>query len=171
MTKEGKVILTIIVVTIVVIGGLAYLMTKYSGGSGGDSLISATQAKNLEASPSGTMDLGNVPYGGGIVSKTFNIKNASDQVIKLRKIATSCMCTTAKVKIGDRETKFYGMEMNGDLNPLVDLNFSAGRDATVTFDFDPAAHGPQGVGPFDRVVTLYFDTGYEELKFGGVVVN
>lgn len=172
MTKEAKFIIAGIVGTIVLIGGLAFFMTKNSaGGSGKDSFVSANEATNLEASPSSGMDLGQVKYDGGIVSKTFEVKNISDKSIKLRKIVTSCMCTTAKVKIGDRETKLYGMEMNGDLNPLVDYDLSAGATAQVIFNFDPAAHGPQGVGVFDRIITLYFDAGYKELRFNGEVVK
>lgn len=172
MSREGKIIIAIIVGTVVLIGGLAFVMTKNSGGSGAkDALVSASEASGLEASPSGSINLGQVAYGGGIVSKTFEVKNVSGKPMKLRKITTSCMCTTAKVKIGSHETKFYGMEMSGDLNPLVDLGFPADGVATVTFDFDPAAHGPQGLGLFDRVVTLYFDAGYKELRFNGEVVK
>lgn len=171
MTKEGKIILVIIVGTILLFGGLAYLMTKSSSGGGKDSFILNSPAQGLVASPSGSMDLGDVPYGGGIISKTFDIKNSSDNAITLRKITTSCMCTTAKFSIDGKESKFYGMEMNGDLNPIIDYEVPADATAQVTFDFDPAAHGPQGIGPFDRVITLFFDNGYEELKFNGKVVN
>lgn len=171
MTKEGKVILGIIIGTIVLIGGMAVFMTKSSSGGGKDNFVLNTPAQNLEVSPSGTMDLGDVSYSGGIVSKTFDIKNTSDGTITLRKITTSCMCTTAKFSINGKESKFYGMEMSGDLNPIVDYKVPAGATAQATFDFDPAAHGPQGIGPFDRVITLFFDSGYEELKFNGKVVN
>lgn len=172
MTKEGMIIITVIVGTILFIGGLAFLMTKSSGGSSGkDSFIPNTEATNLEASPSGRMDLGSISYGGGIVSKSFQIKNVSSSSVKLRKITTSCMCTKAKVKLGGRETKWYGMEMNGDLNPLIDFDLPAGGTAEVVFNFDPAAHGPQGIGAVDRVVTVSFDVGYKNLEFDGEVVK
>lgn len=171
MTKEGKIVLGIIVGTIILIGGLAYLLTKSSGGGEKDSFILNSPAQGLMASPSGSMNLGEVPYNGGIVSKIFDIKNTTSDLITLRKITTSCMCTSAKFSIDGKESKFYGMEMNGDLNPIVDYKVPAGATAQVTFNFDPAAHGPQGVGPFDRVITLFFDNGYEELKFNGNVVN
>lgn len=172
MTREGKIILGLIVGTIAVIGGLAFWMTKSSGGgSGGDSLLLNEPVSNLEASPSGIMGLGNVAYRGGIVSKTFDIKNTFDKTIKLRKITTSCMCTTAKFSVNEKESKFYGMEMNGDLNPLIDVDFPAGTTGQVIFDFDPAAHGPEGIGAIDREVTLFFDVGYKTLEFNGTVVN
>lgn len=172
MTKEGKIILSILIGTIVLIGGLAYWMTSSSGGSGGkDSFVSASEATNLEASPSSSIDLGQVAYAGGEVSKSFKIKNNSDKTIKLKKIVTSCMCTTAKFSVNGNETRSFGMEMSGDLNPLVDIDFPAGATGYVTFAFDPAAHGPQGIGAFDRVVTLYFDAGYKEFKFNGEVIK
>ena len=172
MTKEGKIILSIIVGTIVLIGGLAFWMTQSTGGSGGkDSFVSAVEASGLEVSPSGSMNLGQISYSGGKVSKTFDVKNNSDKAIKLRKIVTSCMCTTAKFLVNGKESKSFGMEMNGDLNPLIDIDFPTGATGQITFTFDPAAHGPQGIGAFDRVVTLYFDAGYKEFKFNGEVVK
>lgn len=172
MTQEGKVILAFIVGTIILIGGLAFLMTKSSSTGGGkDSLVPNIQAASLEASPSGIMSLGQISYSGGKVTKSFDIKNTSDKTIKLRKITTSCMCTTAKVIIGDKETKAYGMEMNGDLNPLIDYDLSPGETAQAIFTFDPAAHGPSGLGTVDRQVTLFFDIGYKTLEFNGDVVK
>ena len=172
MTKEGKIILSIIIGTIILVGGLAFLMTKASSGSGGgDKFVSDTPIEKLEASPSGVMDLGNMAYRGGIVSKTFEIKNTSDKEIALKKITTSCMCTKAKFIVDGHESKFYGMEMNGDLNPLIDYKFPKGATAQVVFDFDPAAHGPQGIGAVDRVITLFFDVGYKNLEFNGTVVK
>lgn len=172
MTKEGKVIIAFIVGTIILIGGLAFLMTKSSGGgSGRDSLVPNIQAVNLEASPSGIMNLGQISYGGGKVTRSFDIKNTSDKTIKLRKITTSCMCTVAKVKIGNKETKSFGMEMNGDLNPLIDLDLPAGETAEAAFTFDPTAHGPSGIGVIDRQITLSFDVGYKVLEFSGDVVK
>lgn len=172
MTKEGKIILSLIVGTIILIAGLAFLMTKASNGSiKGDRFVSNTLLEGLEVRPLESIDLGKVPYGEGIVSKTFDIKNTLDKEISLKKITTSCMCTKAKFVINGRESKFYGMEMNGDLNPLIDYKLPAGAEAKVVFEFDPAAHGPQGIGPFARIITLYFDAGYKELKFNGEVVK
>lgn len=171
MSKEGKIILAVIIGTIVLIGGLAFVMTKSAGGGGGDKFIQNVEAAEITASPSGILNLGQVAYGGGIVSKSFDIKNTSGKSIKLRKITTSCMCTTAKVRIGDKETRLFGMEMNGDLNPLVDHDLPAGATAQVIFNFDPAAHGPQGIGAVDRVITVFFDVGYKNLEFDGEVVK
>ena len=81
--------------------------------------------------------------------------------------------TQAKVSVGDRETRFFGMEHGMDRNPPVNIEVGLGETAKVTVNFDPAAHGPEGVGPFDRVVWLAFSdpAGVKELKFSGVVVK
>lgn len=172
MNKEAKVIISVIVGTIILIGGLAFWMTKSAGGGGGaDSLVPNVLAQNLEASPSGYMELGDVAYNGGVVSKSFDIKNNSDKDVILRKITTSCMCTTAKFVVNGKESKFYGMEMNGDLNPLISYMLPAGSSGQVVFDFDPKAHGPEGIGGFQRTVTLFFDSGYKEVNFEGTVVQ
>ena len=112
-----------------------------------------------------------MPIGGGIITKEYEIKNILGKDVELLKITTSCMCTSTNVKIGDNETKFFSMEMGGDKNPLISLKIKKDETAKVTVRFDPAAHGPQGTGPFDRVVSLYFDTGIKELTFAGTVVK
>ena len=63
------------------------------------------------------------------------------------------------------------MEGHGDANPAVNLELKAGETAKVVVNFDPAAHGPQGTGAFDRIVWLYFSEGVKELKFNGEVIK
>ena len=83
------------------------------------------------------------------------------------------MCTTASVQIGGKETKFFGMEGHGDANPPVNIEVGSGEEGKVMVKFDPAAHGPQGTGPFNRVVYLTFSdpAGMKELTFSGTVVS
>ncbi len=177
MNKETKYIIGTFVVIIALVIGVAVLASKPTGGSvagsntaGGDRYVSNTLVQGVSADTE-SIDIGKVTYGGGIVSKVYEIKNDTGRDIELKKIVTSCMCTKARVKFMDKTTKFYAMEMNGDKNPIINYDFPAGSSATVEFNFDPAAHGPAGIGPIDRVITLYFDAGYKELKFNGEVVK
>lgn len=167
MSRETKIIVfAFIVVAVLALGGAFFLSSKSSGTAGqSESLL-----LNIESSPN-FYDLGSVPINGGIVAKEYEVKNTTDRTLKLSRIATSCMCTLASVKIGDKETKFFGMEMTGDKNPLLNIDLKPGEIARVTTKFDPAAHGPQGVGPFDRIVWLYFNEGIKELKFSGTVIK
>jgi hypothetical protein len=167
MAKDSKILLGILGVTLIVVVVLAVIV----GGKVKDvDSIPNTEVLGLAATPE-FYDLGNVKLRGGIVTKEYEIKNETGKNIRLRKIATSCMCTTAKVSVGDKETRFFGMEMDRS-NAPVNLEIRSGEVAKVTINFDPAAHGPEGVGPFDRSVWLSFSDpgGIKELKFSGTVV-
>lgn len=175
MNRETKLIIAATLGTTALIVGAVILVSKASTDgvtttTGGDRFVSNIQAQGLSATPE-NIDIGKVSYGGGIVSKAYEIKNTTESPMKLRKIVTSCMCTKARVQFADKTTKFYAMEMNGDKNPIIDYDFPAGSGAKVEFNFDPAAHGPAGIGPIDRVITLYFDGGFKELRFSGEVVK
>ncbi len=170
MAKDIKIIIVVLLFSLLFVVGFAV----WQGGEKNttDEVLGAAQISDLEANPT-FYDVGTVKMKDGNVVKTYEIKNTSESVMKLKKIATSCMCTKAKIKIGDRETREFGMEGMGDKNPPVNLELASGQTATVTAIFDPAAHGPKGVGPFDRTVFLYFSnpSGTKELKFNGIVVN
>lgn len=129
-------------------------------------------AEGVEVNP-GNYELGEVSINGGLVTKEYEVKNTSEKTLILKKITTSCMCTKASFEIGDIATKFFGMEGHGDKNPSVNVEIGAGATGKAIVRFDPAAHGPQGVGPVDRSVFLTFSdpAGIKELKFNGVVVN
>ncbi len=166
MGKEAKILLAGGLLSLVVIVGVAFAVTKTG------EQTPTNQALGIEASPQ-SYDLGSVPINGGIVAKEFEIKNTTDKTLKLKKIATSCMCTTASVEVGSKTTNFFGMEMAGDRNPPVNLELGSGAAGKVIVKFDPAAHGPEGVGPFDRVIWLTFSdpAGIKELTFNGNVVS
>jgi len=166
MAKEPKVFLIGGLLTVVAVGlGILFLSNQKTEVS-----ITA-QVQGLSANPE-SFDLGEVAINGGLVTKEYELKNTTDKTLRLKKITTSCMCTKAKVIIGDKETKLFGMEGMGDKNAPVNLDLPAQESAKVVAEFDPAAHGPQGVGPIDRSVFLTFSdpVGIKELKFNGVVI-
>jgi hypothetical protein len=170
MAKDFKLMIVGIVVTFLLIVGVSFVFGGREQKE--EAVVAGTKVEGLEAKPE-TYDLGDVPINGGLVTKEYEVMNTTSSVLKLKKIATSCMCTKAKVKIGDQETKFFGMEGHGDKNPPVNLEIAAGEVAKVTMEFDPAAHGPQGVGPIDRSIFLTFSdpAGVKELGFKGVVIK
>ncbi len=166
---DSKILLGVLGITfLIIVGGVAL----FGGEKGNADQTPISQVMGVEANPA-NYELGAVPINGGIVTKDYEIKNTTDQVIKLKKIATSCMCTQVKVSVGGTETRFFGMEHAMDRNPPINLEFEPGQTGNVTVNFDPAAHGPQGVGPFDRSVWLTFSDpdGVKELKFSGTVVS
>jgi len=166
--KDSKVLITIVVATVLLIGGGVVLL----GGKSTTTSEVLSEVSGIEANPT-FYDLGEVPINGGVVTKEYSIKNTSGSAIKLKKVATSCMCTTASVQIMGKETPFFGMEGHGDANPPVNIEVGVGQEGKVVVIFDPAAHGPQGVGPFNRVVYLTFSdpAGIKELSFSGKVFS
>ena len=166
--KDSKILIGIALVTILLVGGGAVLL----GGKSEGSTQVASEVLGIETNPN-YYDLGEVPINGGIVTKEYSFKNITGNSLKLKKVATSCMCTTASVQIGGEITKFFGMEGHGDANPPVNIEIGGGEEGKVVVNFDPAAHGPQGTGPFNRVVYLTFSdpAGVKELTFNGTVVS
>ena len=164
-----KVLLMILGLSVLLV--LVFSLFQVKNGEN-DQKVLGVVIQDLEVNPE-FYDLGQVQMKDGNVVKTYEIKNTSDEIMKLKRVATSCMCTKVKIKIGDRETREFGMEGMGDKNPPINLELPSGQTATVTAIFDPAAHGPKGVGSFDRTVFLYFSnpSGTKELKFNGTVVN
>lgn len=168
---KGKLVLAgVIGILVLSFGGLIFLQQKINQKN---TINTPTaQVLGLEASPQ-NYDLGEIPYSGGIVSRDYEIKNTTDKALRLKKVATSCMCTKAKVKIASKETKFFGMEGHGAINPVLDgYEINPGETAIVTMQFDPTAHGPQGAGPIDRQIDLTFSdpVGIKILTFNGIVV-
>lgn len=167
MGKDIKFIIGAFIFTLLVVIGFAFLVSSKENKT---SVLSEAAAEGIMANPS-DYQLGEVFINGGIVTKEYEVKNETGEEIELLKIATSCMCTTANAKAGAEETRFFGMEMVGDKNPLLSLKVKNGESAKVSVRFDPAAHGPEGVGPFDRIVWLYFSNGVKELTFSGNVIK
>ncbi len=168
--KSKSLLVGIVLVLVLGFGGLIFLQQKINQKN---TIATPTnQVLGLEANPQ-NYDLGEILYSKGIVTKDYEIKNTTDKTIRLKKVATSCMCTKAKVKIGDKETRFFGMEAHGNINPVLDgYEIKPGETAVVTMQFDPTAHGPQGVGPIDRQINLTFSdpVGIKILTFKGIVV-
>lgn len=157
---------------IAALGATFLLIIGFAFWQGGKEEVVLGDISNVQVTPE-FYKLGDIPINGGLVTKEYEIRNTTDSTMKLKKIATSCMCTQAKIKVGDKETRYYGMEHPTDKNPPVNLELAPNETAKVTVNFDPAAHGPQGTGPFDRTVMLTFSDppGIKELKFNGTVVK
>jgi hypothetical protein len=165
MGNDTKIFIGVIVFSFLLVVGFAF-------SQGGKEQPVLTEVAGVRINPE-TYEFGNVPINGGIVTKEYEVKNVTDETIKLKRIATTCMCTQAKVVLGGEETKFFGMEHPGDRNPPLNLELRSGEAAKVVVAFDPAAHGPEGVGPFDRTVLLTFSdpAGIKEIVFNGIVVS
>ena len=165
MSKELKIIF--IFIFLLPILGFVMLVVKDSSPYPVLSNISG-----LESAPT-SYTLGNVPRLGGLITKEYIVKNTTDKSMKLKKITTSCMCTKAKVIIRNIETPYFSLEHNGDKNAPINIVINPGQEAKVIVQFDPNAHGPQGLGYLDRSIQLMFSNpvAVKELTFNVTVVE
>lgn len=115
-----------------------------AGGSGGGGVLTAAQA---------SYDFGAVSMRNGKVQYQFTLQNDTDQPATVTKLYTSCMCTTARLVVGNRQTSIFGMPGHGFIPRLQEV-VAAGGTATVEITFDPNAHGPAGIGHIERAITV-----------------
>lgn len=116
-----------------------------------------------------SFDFGTVSMAGGKLTHRFGIRNANAAPVVIRKISTSCMCTTAQLVKGGKKLAIYGMPGHGYV-PNLDAPLAPDEQAMVEVVFDPAAHGPAGIGRVERYVTIYTGAAEPlELSFNALV--
>lgn len=120
------------------------------------------------ASEEKLFDFGEVSMAQGKVSHEFKIKNSGSGSLTLNKIYTSCMCTEAFLLKGDIKLGPYGMPGHGFI-PKIKQTLGAGEEADIQVVFDPAAHGPAGVGPIQRIVYIETSSSTETLQIKAMV--
>ena len=122
-------------------------------------------------------DFGSISMVAGTVSRIFTLRNTGTGALTIKKIYTSCMCTTAVLRLGGAASSSgelkqfgpFGMPGHGAI-PSVNQQINPNETATIEVIFDPAAHGPAGVGRIERVVTIENDAGDPvELSFSAQV--
>ncbi len=120
-------------------------------------------------------DFGTISMKNGDVSKKFEIKNTGLDSVVVNKVYTSCMCTIAKITdfLGENSGP-YGMPGHGGGVSRANIEIKPGEKIQVEAIFNPAAHGPSGVGLAQR--TVYLETNSSktpkvELNFKAVVTN
>lgn len=132
---------------------------------------SATEAavKSELSAAETSYDFGVVRMKDGKVSHRFKVTNPTDKNVTAEYLSTSCMCTTAYIVDAASRSGPYGMEGMGQ-DGKVQMIFKPGESRDVEVVFDPNAHGPAGVGPLQRFVTLAdADGGRLQLEITGVV--
>lgn len=97
-----------------------------------------------------SFEWGEIDINGGNATHEFAIENRGTGVLELANILTSCACTSAQVTINGKTSPYFGMHSTsswvGKLEP--------GQAATLSVIFDPLFHGPTGVGPFERLISV-----------------
>jgi len=154
--KRNKDIAISIGITLLALGGLAWL-ARPSPAHQNFAGVGAGQPDSLQAEEA-AFDFGTVSMAAGNVSHTFVIRNAAADPITITKLYTSCMCTTGTLEVGGKRFGPYGMPGHGSI-PRISEAIGAGEKADVEVVFDPAAHGPAGIGPIERVIYVERENG------------
>lgn len=144
--NERKVITGIIAATLVLIIGGVFLAT----GTEDKENQQKMNDKVLAVSDDKYFDWGEININDGVVEKEFEIKNDGEETLTLSNVVTSCMCTTAILIKGDEESPEFGMHTKS----RYEMGVASGETAKLKVTFDPAFHGPSGVGPITRQVTV-----------------
>jgi len=140
-----------------VIGGLLLVALIFWGraageNDNGDSPYSASVLVSTETD----FDFGTIPMYGGDVVHEFTAINDGTEPIVVGKVYTTCGCTTAiLVDASGKEYGEFGMQGHG-LPSDTKVEVGPGEPLLVRAIFDPAAHGPSGVGLADR--SVYVET-------------
>ena len=129
----------------------------------------ASQDPSQLQTPENSYDFGPISMAKGKVSKTFTFQNNTNQAIIAKKLYTSCMCTQATLAVADKTFGPFGMPAHGFI-PGIDANIAPGQEVRIEAIFDPAAHGPAGVGPIARQVILETSDGQLTFKFKAQVL-
>lgn len=155
-------------IVVVLFGGLIWFSRRSPSTDAGQENVKSANTGILAAEEL-SFDFGTISMAKGKVAHTFKIKNGSDKTAMISKVYTSCMCTSATLMHGDKKMGPFGMPGHGIASKINDV-VNAGDEVGIEAVFDPAAHGPAGVGKVDRVVFVETESGLPlQLKFTAVV--
>lgn len=140
-----KFIIGIVLASFLILAGAIFFASRIEG----PPEVVASQSAKVQVESS-KHDWGEIKLNGGDVKKTFVIKNIGTDPLQLANIQTSCMCTTAQVKIGEDISPRFGMHSRSSWIGKVPV----GKQAELEIVFDPAYHGSSGIGPITREVIV-----------------
>ncbi len=162
-----KNIIIVIGIGVVVLGLLLWGKSGSSAPEGPAIETGKTSATITELLPE--YDFGEVSMAKGNVAHIFELRNTRDEDILIDRVETSCMCTKAVLVLSDGSEKGpFGMAGHGFL-PSVDAKVKSGETFAIRAVFDPAAHGPSGIGPVERSIMIGTNSGPIEARFKAVV--
>lgn len=142
-----------IVAVLAVLGGI-FIVGEGTSGNQNNQGGKASELQALEK----FYDFGTISMAKGNVEKIFKITNPTDKDIFIKTVTTSCMCTSAYTINNGAEKGPFKMPGMGYVPPANET-IKAGGTMDVKVVYDPAAHGPAGVGVIDRFVYLTDSSG------------
>lgn len=143
--NDNKIFFGIIITSVILlIGGVVFALSMGSA----PQIESVLGAKAIVSSKS--YEWGDIGINDGIVKTSFTISNEGSETLKLFNVSTSCMCTKARLKLDNKTSPAFGMHSKSSY--VLDVPPQA--KAEVLVEFDPAYHGPGGIGPITRQVMV-----------------
>lgn len=153
IVSANKMLLGLIAISVIAIGVGVYRSQQSVAAPQPQRLEQPAQKGSL-VSFRPALDLGTVSMAAGNVPFQYLIKNAGDQPVDLKRIATSCMCTSATLVTANGRKGPFGMPGHGTGTNTVKARLAPGETANLEVVFDPAAHGPSGLGRIERSVMV-----------------
>lgn len=154
------------------VGIVALVMAGWN--NDGDNTNSSPYSASALSAVESSFDFGALSMEDGDVFHEFEVKNEGVEPVNIEKVYTSCMCTTASItdSYGKKYGKF-GMQGHGS-SSKTSIEVGPGESVIVKAIFDPAAHGPSGVGLVQR--SIYIETNSSrspkfELSFQAMVTR
>ncbi len=96
-------------------------------------------------------NVGSISMAEGDVNVTYEIENTGEGNLRIDRIWTTCGCTVARLKVGNKTSGEFGMN-------AIALFWSQiippGEKGYLEVVFNPSYHGSGGVGPVTRSVYL-----------------
>lgn len=139
----------IIIVILVIVAVLGFMVWGYSR-MAGPTQAQLSEPGSLTASET-IYDFGTISMANGKVDHMFQITNPTSEDITISNLQTSCMCTTAYIVNGSLKEGPFGMPGMGGMT-VADSVIPAHGTEAIDVVFDPAAHGPAGIGDIDRFI-------------------
>ena len=100
-------------------------------------------------------DFGSVSMAKGLVAYKFTVTNSDSVPAVVTKLYTSCMCTKAALDIsGKIWGPFSMLSGHGGAVPAIAAEIAPGQTGDIEAIFDPAAHGPAGIGKIERQIII-----------------
>lgn len=162
-----KNIIMIAVVVVLALGAAIWISWPAPGA--GERANTASVMDSALTAEESSFDFGAISMAAGKVRHEFKIRNSSTEPVKITQLSTSCMCTEANLITSAGRKGPFGMPGHGFFNPKISEIMNSGEEGTVEVVFDPAAHGPAGVGPIQRAVYIETAGGTSELEIKAVV--
>lgn len=156
MTKQIKQFIAYGLVLVAVAGLAWWLANSNEGAALSDSPPASAYSSSVLAVPENYYDFQTISMMDGNVEHDYVLTNNGTEPLIIEKAVTSCMCTEVLI-IDARGKEYgpYGMPGHGSTGGT-NVSVGAGDQVTVRAIFDPAAHGPSGVGLARRYI--YLDT-------------